>query len=257
MKVALLAGGLGTRIREETEFRPKPMVFVGGKPILWHIMDRYAAYGFNRFVVCAGYRGEVIREYFREFQSMNSDFTVKLGAKQEIQYHDQFEEQGWEVTVTDTGEKTMTGGRLFKARRFLEDDSFLCTYGDGLADVDLKKLIEFHKSHGKIATITAVRPVSRFGVLDLDSSNAVNQFREKPQADGWINAGFFIFNKSIFNYLDENSVLENEPLATLASENQLMAYQHEGFWQPMDTFRELTILNELWESGKAPWGARK
>jgi glucose-1-phosphate cytidylyltransferase len=257
MKVALLAGGLGTRIREETEFRPKPMVFVGGKPILWHIMDRYAASGFNRFVVCAGYRGEIIREYFREFQSMNSDFTVKLGAKQEIQYHDQFEEQGWEVTVTDTGEKTMTGGRLFKARRFLEDDTFLCTYGDGLADVDLKKLIEFHKSHGKIATITAVRPVSRFGVLDLSTSNAVNQFREKPQADGWINAGFFIFNKSIFNYLDENSILENEPLAALASENQLMAYRHEGFWQPMDTFRELTILNELWDSGQAPWSARK
>jgi glucose-1-phosphate cytidylyltransferase len=257
MKVALLAGGLGTRIREETEFRPKPMVFVGGKPILWHIMDRYAASGFNRFVVCAGYRGEIIREYFREFQSMNSDFTVKLGAKQEIQYHDQFEEQGWEVTVTDTGEKTMTGGRLFKARRFLEDDTFLCTYGDGLADVDLKKLIEFHKSHGKIATITAVRPVSRFGVLDLSTSNVVNQFREKPQADGWINAGFFIFNKSIFNYLDENSILENEPLAALASENQLMAYRHEGFWQPMDTFRELTILNELWDSGQAPWSARK
>jgi glucose-1-phosphate cytidylyltransferase len=257
MKVALLAGGLGTRIREETEFRPKPMVFVGGKPILWHIMDRYAASGFNRFVVCAGYRGEIIREYFREFQSMNSDFTVKLGAKQEIQYHDQFEEQGWEVTVTDTGEKTMTGGRLFKARRFLEDDTFLCTYGDGLADVDLKKLIEFHKSHGKIATITAVRPVSRFGVLDLSTSNVVNQVREKPQADGWINAGFFIFNKSIFNYLEENSILENEPLAALASENQLMAYRHEGFWQPMDTFRELTILNELWDSGQAPWSARK
>ena len=257
MKVALLAGGLGTRIREETEFRPKPMVFVGGKPILWHIMDRYAASGFNRFVVCAGYRGEIIREYFREFQSMNSDFTVKLGAKQEIQYHDQFEEQGWEVTVTDTGEKTMTGGRLFKARRFLEDDTFLCTYGDGLADIDLRKLVEFHKSHGKIATITAVKPVSRFGVLDLDSSSAVNQFREKPQADGWINAGFFIFNKSIFNYLDENSILENEPLAALASENQLMAYRHEGFWQPMDTFRELTILNELWDSGKAPWSPKK
>ena len=257
MKVALLAGGLGTRIREETEFRPKPMVFVGGRPILWHIMDRYAASGFNRFVVCAGYRGEIIREYFREFQSMNSDFTVKLGTKQEIQYHDEFEEQGWEVTVTDTGEKTMTGGRLFKARRFLEDDTFLCTYGDGLANIDLKKLIEFHKSHGKIATITAVKPVSRFGVLDLDSSNAVNQFREKPQADGWINAGFFIFNKSIFNYLDENSILENEPLATLASENQLMAYRHEGFWQPMDTFRELTILNELWDSGKAPWRTKK
>lgn len=257
MKVALLAGGLGTRIREETEFRPKPMVFVGGKPILWHIMNRYASSGFNRFVVCAGYRGEIIREYFREFQSMNSDFTVKLGRKQEIQYHDQFEEQGWEVTVTDTGEKTMTGGRLFKARRFLDDDTFFCTYGDGLADVDLGKLLTFHKTHGKIATITAVRPVSRFGVLDLDESSTVNQFREKPQAEGWINAGFFVFNKGIFNYLDENSILENEPLAALALENQLMAYQHEGFWQPMDTFRELTILNELWDSGNAPWRLSK
>lgn len=257
MKVALLAGGLGTRIREETEFRPKPMVFVGGKPILWHIMNRYASSGFNRFVVCAGYRGEIIREYFREFQSMNSDFTVKLGRKQEIQYHDQFEEQGWEVTVTDTGEKTMTGGRLFKARHFLDDDTFFCTYGDGLADVDLGKLLTFHKTHGKIATITAVRPVSRFGVLDLDESSTVNQFREKPQAEGWINAGFFVFNKGIFNYLDENSILENEPLAALALENQLMAYQHEGFWQPMDTFRELTILNELWDSGNAPWRLSK
>ena len=256
MKVALLAGGLGTRIREETEFKPKPMVFVGGKPILWHIMNSYARNGSSQFVVCAGYRGEVIREYFREFQSMNSDFTVKLGAHQQIKYHDEFEEQGWEVTVVDTGEKTMTGGRLFRARKYLDDETFFCTYGVGLADVDLAKLLEFHKSHGKIATITAVRPVSRFGVLDLDSSSAVTQFREKPQSDGWINAGFFVFSKKIFNYLSDDSILENEPLAQLALENQLMAYRHEGFWQPMDTFRELTILNELWDMGKAPWAKK-
>ena len=257
MKVALLAGGLGTRIREETEFRPKPMVFVGGKPILWHIMNSYARNGSHQFVVCAGYRGEVIREYFREFQSMNSDFTVKLGANQQIKYHDEFEEQGWEVTVVDTGEKTMTGGRLYRARKYLDVDTFFCTYGDGLADVDLAKLLEFHKAHGKVATITAVRPVSRFGVLDLDGTNAVTQFREKPQSDGWINAGFFVFNKKIFDYLSDDSVLENEPLAELALENQLMAFRHEGFWQPMDTFRELTILNDLWDSGKAPWAATK
>ena len=161
--------------------------------------------------------------------------------KQEIQYHDQFEEQGWEVTVTDTGEKTMTGGRLFKARRFLEDDTFLCTYGDGLADVDLKKLIEFHKSHGKIATITAVRPVSRFGVLDLSTSNAVNQFREKPQADGWINAGFFIFQPEVLEYLNENEALEDSAMTNLVKDSQLGAFQHSGFWQTMDTLREMVL----------------
>ena len=253
MKTALLAGGLGTRLREETEFRPKPMVMVGGRPILWHIMRSYAHHGHKEFVVCAGYRGDIIKEYFREFQSEVSDFTVTLGSKSSIEFHDKYVEEGWKVTVTDTGLSTMTGGRLFKARKYLGSDTFMCTYGDGLANVDLKSLLEFHKKHGKIATVTAVRPVSRFGVMDISSNGSVEQFREKPQADGWINAGFFVFNKEIFDYLDENSVLENEPMASLAEKDELMAFNHEGFFQPMDTYREFTLLNDLWDLGNAPW----
>jgi len=253
MKVVLLAGGMGTRLREETEFLPKPMVQVGSRPILWHIMRNYGEYGHSEFVICAGYKGDVIKEYFREFQSEVSDFTVTLGSKFSIEYHDQFVENGWRVTVTDTGLNTMTGGRLFKARKYISEETFMCTYGDGLSDVNLSELLEFHDSHGKIATVTAVRPVSRFGVLDLQTNGAVESFREKPQADGWINAGFFVFNKKIFDYLDENSVLENEPLAKLAEDQELMAFRHDGFWQPMDTYREYSILNELWNTGNAPW----
>ncbi len=253
MRVALLAGGLGTRLREETEFRPKPMVSVGNRPILWHIMRAYAHQGHQEFVVCAGYRGEIIKEYFREFQSEVSDFTVTLGSKGSIQFHDGFVEEGWQVTVADTGLNTMTGGRLFKARKYLDSETFMCTYGDGLANVDIKALLEFHNSHGKVATVTAVRPVSRFGVLDLSQSGEVEHFREKPQADGWINAGFFVFNREIFNYLEENSILENEPMAALARAGQLMAFRHDGFWQPMDTYREFSMLNEMWNKGSAPW----
>ena len=253
MQLVLLAGGLGTRLREETEFLPKPMVQVGGRPILWHIMRNYGECGHSEFVICAGYKGDVIKEYFREFQSEVSDFTVTLGSKFSIEYHDQFVENGWKVTVTDTGLNTMTGGRLFRARKYISEETFMCTYGDGLSDVNLSELLEFHNSHGKIATVTAVRPVSRFGVLDLQTNGAVESFREKPQADGWINAGFFVFNKKIFDYLDENSVLENEPLAKLAEDQELMAFRHNGFWQPMDTYREYSILNELWNTGNAPW----
>ena len=253
MKVALLAGGLGTRLREETEFRPKPMVQVGNRPILWHIMRNYAHFGYKQFVVCAGYKGEIIKEYFREFQSEVSDFTVTLGKNHSIDFHDSYVEDGWKVTVSDTGSATMTGGRLYKVRKYIEDETFMCTYGDGLADVDLGKLLDFHKSHGKIATVTAVRPVSRFGVLDLAASGEVEHFREKPQADGWINAGFFVFNRKVFDYLDENSVLENEPMIALAAAGHLMAFRHDGFWQPMDTFREFSMLNELWDSNSAPW----
>jgi glucose-1-phosphate cytidylyltransferase len=253
LRVALLAGGLGTRLREETEFRPKPMVSVGNRPILWHIMRAYAHQGHQEFVVCAGYRGEIIKEYFREFQSEVSDFTVTLGSKGSIQFHDGFVEEGWQVTVADTGLNTMTGGRLFKARKYLDSETFMCTYGDGLANVDIKALLEFHNSHGKVATVTAVRPVSRFGVLDLSQSGEVEHFREKPQADGWINAGFFVFNREIFNYLEENSILENEPMAALARAGQLMAFRHDGFWQPMDTYREFSMLNEMWNKGSAPW----
>jgi glucose-1-phosphate cytidylyltransferase len=252
MKTVLLAGGLGTRLREETEFRPKPMVQVGNRPILWHIMRAYSHFGHNDFVVCAGYKGEIIKEYFREFQSEVSDFTVTLGQKHSIEFHDKYVEEGWKVTVADTGQSTMTGGRLFKSRKYINDETFMCTYGDGLADVNINKLLDFHKSHGKIATITAIKPVSRFGVLDLSPTGRVEQFREKPQADGWVNAGFFVFNREIFRYLNDDSVLENEPMAALAKDNELMAFCHEGFWQPMDTYRELSLLNELWDSS-APW----
>jgi glucose-1-phosphate cytidylyltransferase len=253
VKVVLLAGGLGTRLREETEFRPKPMVPVGGKPILWHIMKNFSIFALNDFVVCAGYRGEVIRQYFRDFETMNSDFTVRIGSKTEIKSHGKLEESGWVVTIADTGQETMTGGRLFKVKDYVGNETFICTYGDGLADVNISELLKFHKSHGKIATVTTVRPISRFGVLDLKEDGTVERFREKPQADGWINAGFFVFEPAIFNYLNQDSVLETEPLSTLAAEGQLVAFRHEGFWQPMDTFRELTILNEMWDSNSAPW----
>jgi glucose-1-phosphate cytidylyltransferase len=253
MKVALLAGGLGTRLREETEFRPKPMVPIGGKPILWHIMKTYANFNHNDFIVCTGYRGDVIRQYFRDFETMNLDFTIKIGAQSILTMHGALEEAGWSVTVADTGAETMTGGRLFRIRNYLGSETFMCTYGDGVADVNIRELLAFHKSHGKVATMTVVRPVSRFGVVDISENGDVGHFREKPQADGWVNAGFFIFESKVFDYLDENSILENEPLTNLARDNQLVAYRHEGFWQPMDTYRETLMLNEMWAQGSAPW----
>ena len=253
MKVAILAGGLGTRLREETDLLPKPMVKVGGKPMIWHIMKTYANSELKDFVICSGYKGEVIKEYFREFQSFNSDFTVTLGSKANIEYHDNFEEEKWKVTVAETGLNSMTGGRLFKARKYLTSGTFMCTYGDGVSNINIKKLLEFHKSHGKIATISTVRPETRFGILDIDSDNLVKSFREKPQSDSWVNAGYFVFEEKIFDYLDENSVLENEPFSQLAKDNQMHAFHHNGFWQPMDTYREFKLLNDLWDSGKAPW----
>ncbi len=253
MKTAILAGGLGTRLREETELLPKPMLTIGGKPIIWHIMKIYAQADVKDFVICAGYKGEVIKEYFREFQSLNSDFTVTLGSKSNISYHSKFDEENWKVTITQTGLDTMTGGRLFRARDYLNEDTFLCTYGDGLADINIKELLKFHKSHGKIATVSAVKPLKRFGSLEISSDNSVKNFREKPQSENWINVGFFVFQNKIFEYLDENSVLEKDPLAQLAKENQIHAYLHDGFWQPMDTYREFKLLNDLWESSKAPW----
>jgi len=253
MKTVLLAGGLGTRLREETEFRPKPMVPLGPQPILWHIMKTYAFYDHKDFVICTGYKGDQIREYFRNFETMNIDFTVKIGTKSSILMHGALDEDGWSVTVSDTGATTMTGGRLFKIRKYLENETFMCTYGDGVADVNIQELLKFHKSHGRIATLTTVLPTSRFGVLDINDVGNVEEFREKPESDGWINAGYFVFEPEIFDYLDENSILEQEPLAKLAEESQLMAFQHKGFWQPMDTFRESVLLNELWDKGGAPW----
>ncbi|MGK2956809.1 MAG: glucose-1-phosphate cytidylyltransferase [Acidimicrobiales bacterium] len=253
MQVVLLAGGLGTRLREETEFRPKPMVEVGGKPILWHIMKSFAHFGLREFVVCIGYRGEVIKDYFWNYEARTNDFTVHLGSEHRVEYHDRHDESDWRVTVADTGAETMTGGRVKRIQRYVEGERIIVTYGDGLADVDIDALLRFHASHGRLATVTTIRPLSRFGVMDLEPNGTVLQFREKPITDEYVNAGFFVFESQVFDYLDEECILEQAPLEALAREGQLVAYRHDGFWQPMDTYREYTMLNELWNSGNAPW----
>lgn len=252
MKVVLLAGGLGTRMREETEFRPKPMVEVGSRPVLWHIMSRFARYGYDEFVVCTGYRGDYIRRYFLDFRAMTSDFTLRLDGKGAIEYHDELLESDWKVTVADTGALTPTGGRISRVRDYIGDEPFLCTYGDGLADVDIDALVQSHRDAGVTATVTAVRPVTRFGILDIESGR-VRDFREKTDAEGWINAGYFVFQPEVFGYLNDESVLEKEALPTMAHEGRLHAFMHHGFFQPMDTYREFTMLNEMWNAGNAPW----
>ncbi|MBE3088514.1 MAG: glucose-1-phosphate cytidylyltransferase [Chloroflexi bacterium] len=251
-RVVILAGGLGTRLREETEFRPKPMVEVGGKPVIWHIMKNFDHFGLNSFVVCAGYKGEMIKEYFLNYRARNNDFTVTLGESERIAFHGLHDEATWTVTVADTGESTMTGGRVFRIRPYV-DETFICTYGDGLSDVPIDRLLAFHRAHGKLATVTTVRTLSRFGVMEVDKDQVVQRFREKPQVDGWVNAGFFVFEPGVFDYLNQDSVLEEAPLAALAKDGQLMAFRHDGFWQPMDTYREEQMLNRLWDSGAAPW----
>ncbi len=255
MKVVILCGGLGTRLREETEFRPKPMVDVGGRPILWHIMKTYAHHGFREFVLCLGYRGAVIKEYFLNYEAMNNDFSICLGQKSQIQYHDRHSEQGFCVTLADTGHDTMTGGRISRIERYIDDDMFLMTYGDGVADIDVRALVEFHKSHGKIATVTTVRPVSRFGMLDLSGDDQVSKFSEKPTSDDWISAGYFVLNRQVFDYLgeDDSCIFEREPLERLAQNGQLMAYRHPKFFYAMDTYRDYQHLNELWRKDEAPW----
>jgi glucose-1-phosphate cytidylyltransferase len=253
IKALILAGGLGTRLREETEFKPKPMVEVAGRPILWHIMKNLSQQGINEFCVATGYKGDIIKDYFLNYHARNNDITIDLGRKSPLIQHGLHGESNWLVTVSNTGETTMTGGRVFKARKYLEGDRFLCTYGDGLADIDLEKLLTFHKQHGKLATVTTVKPLSRFGLMEVDESGVVQRFREKPVMDGWVNAGFFIFEPGIFEYLDAECTLEAEPLARLAANGQLAAYRHEGFWQPMDTFRESNLLNDLWNEKLAPW----
>jgi glucose-1-phosphate cytidylyltransferase len=252
VKVVLLAGGLGTRMREETEYKPKPMVEVGGRPVLWHLMKSFASHGLTDFVVCTGYRGDVIKDYFLNYGARMNDFTAHLGKSTHIEVHGNHTEIDWKVTVADTGPSTMTGGRVKRVAKYIYG-RFIVTYGDGLADVDLKALLDFHEEHGKLATVTTVRPLSRFGVMDLDKTGQVQQFREKPQTDDYVNAGFFVFEPQVLDYLDEDCVLEQAPLERLAAEGQLMAYRHEGFWQPMDTYREFTMLNEMWDSGVAPW----
>jgi glucose-1-phosphate cytidylyltransferase len=252
MKVILLAGGRGTRISEESIIRPKPLVEVGGKPLLWHILNIYSAHGFKEFLIACGYKGEMIKEYFHNFQWHNSDYIIHLqdGSRQILNAG----AIDWQVGVIDTGQDTMTGGRMLKLKPWIENETFLMTYGDGVASVDLKALIEFHRSHGKLATVTAVHPPARFGELHMDG-DVVQKFSEKPQThEGWINGGFFVLEPEVLNYIagDETS-FEQEPMEQLARDQQLMAFRHEGFWQPVDTLREKELLDHLWENGNAPW----
>ena len=253
MKAIILAGGLGTRLREETEFRPKPMVEVGGRPILWHIMKGLAQHGLTEFVIAAGYKADVIKDYFLNYDALMNDFTVTLGDRSRLEIHGGHEERDWRVTVAFTGDATLTGGRVLQAARFTDGQPFMVTYGDGLADVDVTDLLAFHRRHGRLATFTTVQPVSRFGVADIDDDGRVRRFREKPQLDGWINVGFFVFEPDVLRFIGDDVMLEDAPLAALAEAGQLMAYRHSGFWQPMDTYREAKLLNDLWATGHAPW----
>lgn len=254
MKVVILCGGMGTRLREETEYRPKPMVPIGSRPILWHIMKHFARYGHRDFVLCLGYKGEVIKDFFRNYLWNVSDVTLRLGRQPEIRYHSTHDEEDWTVTLLETGLHTLTGGRLARALKHFSDEEFLFTYGDGVCDVDLDALVAFHRQSGGLATLTAVRPAGRFGELALEGP-AIRAFREKPEREhGSINGGFFVMNRAIGQYLTGDScILEREPLQRLAEEGKLMAYPHEGYWQCMDTYREYVMLNELWDEGKAPW----
>ncbi|MCJ7571932.1 MAG: glucose-1-phosphate cytidylyltransferase [Candidatus Thermoplasmatota archaeon] len=255
MKVVLLCGGQGTRLKEETEYRPKPMVEIGGKPILWHIMKIYAHYGFKDFVICLGYKGNMIKQYFLNYETTNNDFTVLLGNHSDIQFHNNHPEIDWRVTLADTSEESQTGARVKKIEKYIDEDFFMLTYGDGVANIDIKKLVEYHKSHGKIGTMTGVHPSSRFGELVI-KNNKIVLFNEKPQIkEGLINGGFFVFNKKFFKYLNEEDdcILEREPLENLTADRELMVYPHEGFWQCVDTYRELEILNKLWRSPSPPW----
>lgn len=253
MKVVILAGGFGTRISEESQFKPKPMVEVGGRPILWHIMKEYSHYGFNEFIICAGYKQEIIKKWFADYFIYNSDITFDYTQQGSMTVHSEYADP-WKVTVVDTGLNTMTGGRIKRVRRFLEDETFLMTYGDGVADVDIAGLVAFHKSHGKLATLTSVLPEGRFGVMDLEGDQ-IRSFREKSRDDmGWINGGYMVLEPKVLDYIagDETS-FEREPLERLAEESQLMAYRHHGFWHCMDTLQDKNRLEELWATDQAPW----
>lgn len=252
MKAVILAGGLGTRLAEETSLRPKPMVEIGGRPILWHIMKIYSAHGINDFVVCLGYKGYIIKEYFANYFLHMSDITFDMVNNQTVIHQNNAEP--WRVTLVDTGESTMTGGRLRRVRQYLGDEDFCFTYGDGVGDVNISDLIEFHRSQKRLATLTGVQPPGRFGALNLNGTRVAN-FEEKPHGDGgWINGGFFILSPNVIDYIEHDAtVWERDPMERLAREGQLSAYLHQGFWQPMDTLRDKQHLEELWQSGSAPW----
>ena len=254
MKVLILAGGLGSRLSEETTLKPKPMVEIGGKPVLWHIMKIYSSYGFNDFVILCGYKGFIIKEYFTNYYSHMSDMTIDMTTNT-ITHHENHAEP-WKVTLVDTGLNTMTGGRIKHVQDYISNEPFMLTYGDGVGDVNINELVDYHKKHGKAITMTAVQPEGRFGSLQIDKNEKVKSFQEKPKGDGsWINAGFFVCEPKVLNYIsDENNVIfEREPLEMLARDNELYTYKHHGFWKPMDNLRDKIQLEEMIESGKAPW----
>ncbi|MDP8299586.1 MAG: glucose-1-phosphate cytidylyltransferase [Candidatus Tantalella remota] len=255
MKVVILCGGLGTRLREETEFKPKPMVEIGGRPILWHIMKSYSLYGFKEFILCLGYKGEIIKEFFYNYEVLNNDFTIKLGERKQVEIHSNHDEDGWNVTLADTGDKALKGARLKKIEKYIDGEEFMLTYGDGLANVNMSSLLKFHRNHGKLATLTGINPASRFGELKVDG-DVVENFSEKPEDSvGLVNGGFYVLNRKIFDYLSENDNCDFEigPLEHLAEEGELRVYRHSDFWVCMDTIRDVEFLNNLWESNKASW----
>jgi len=253
MKVVLLAGGLGSRLSEETSLRPKPMVEIGGKPILWHIMKIYSHYGYNDFVICLGYKGYVIKEYFANYFLHQSDVTIDI-AENKLEVHNS-QAEPWKITLVDTGVNSMTGGRIKRAAKYLNNEPFLLTYGDGVSDVDIKALVDFHQKNKKLVTVTAVQPSGRFGALSIDDSDTVSSFYEKPQGDGaWINGGFFVCQPEAINYIDEDATIwERAPMEKIAAEGQMAAFRHEGFWKPMDTLRDKNELEEDWVKGEAQW----
>lgn len=254
MKVVILAGGLGTRLSEETDMKPKPMVEIGGKPILWHIMKIYSHYGFNEFVICCGYKGYMIKEYFANYFLHQADITVDM-VENKMEVHNSFAEP-WKITMVDTGLNTMTGGRIKRIQNYIGNETFMLTYGDGVSNVNIKELLSFHQQNGKLATLTAVQTSGKFGALDLGNNNKINSFVEKPKGDGaWINGGFFVLEPQVFDYITEGdtTVWERKPLENLAKNGQLMAFQHEGFWQPMDTLRDKNELESNWNSVKCDW----
>lgn len=254
MKVVILCGGMGTRIREETEIKPKPMVEIGGMPILWHIMKTYAYYGFNEFILCLGYKGEVIKNYFYHYEMLSNDFTIELGSKK-IDVYPRHSEHGWKITLVDTGQNAMTGSRVKQAEKFIDGDTFMLTYGDGVTDLNIRELLNYHIEHGRIGTVTGVFPPSRYGELLIHQDQVIS-FSEKPSSNNnSINGGYFVFNREFFKYLkdDEHCILEREPLEKLAKHGELKVFHHKGFWQCMDTYRDFKYLNELWEKREAKW----
>ncbi len=254
MKVVILAGGLGTRLSEETEIKPKPMVEIGGKPIIWHIMKIYSAYGFNDFIICTGYKSYIIKEYFHHYSQHIADVTIDLKTNQVV-YHNSIIEP-WKITLIDTGPNTMTGGRIKRVQKYIGNERFMLTYGDGVANINIDELIAYHENSGRLATVTSVQPSGKFGAIEIDESNTIISFQEKPRGDGaWINGGFFVLEPEVFDYIKDGdeTVWEKDPLENIAKEKQLGAYKHMGFWKPMDTLRDKIDLDALWNTGNAPW----